>query len=91
MGSRNRSRRAQLQALLGELGTVRPYLSRANGAVPTAGWYFELTQATAEALKDSGHPPPPGLWMTRDGMLFAGLDTTHAAACIQRVRGLLEI
>lgn len=81
MAPRNRSRRAQLQGLLGELGTVRPYVSRANGKVPTAGWYIELADQGCAA---------EGMWLTRDGLLFAGLDTTHAAASIERVRAGAE-
>lgn len=84
MGPRNRSRRAQLQGLLGELGTVRPYVARANGSVPTAGWYIDL-EGDPEGLLTSE------VWRARDGAIFAGLDTTHAAACIERVRGLLEV
>ena len=91
VGARNRSRRAQLQALLGELGTVRPYVSRANGQAPTPGWYIELGPLFAErANVVNASPPPPWVWVTPEGLLFAGLDTTHAAACIERVRGLLE-
>jgi hypothetical protein len=91
MSSRDRSRRAQLQALLGELGTVRAYVPRANGMVPTPGWYIELAPVFAARAKIAdAAPPPPWMWMTQDGVVFAGLDMTHAAAAIERVRALTE-
>lgn len=90
MKIRDRSRRYQLQRLLGDLGTVRPYTSRPNGTVPSPGWYIELSLAAATAAATSGQPPPTQLWMTSDGLLFAGLDMTHAAAMIERLRAITE-
>jgi len=80
MRKRDRSRRAQLQALLGDLGTVLPYASRA-GRRPAPGWYLDL--AGAPGVGDVG-------WTASDGTVYAGVDTVHAAAVICRIHARLE-
>lgn len=80
MRKRDRSRRAQLQALLGDLGTVLPYASRA-GRRPAPGWYLTLGPGAAVA---------GGGWQTDDGALYAGVDTAHAAATIGRVYAVAQ-
>jgi hypothetical protein len=80
-GRRDRSRRAALQDLLGELGTVLPY-TQANGRAPATGWYIQLTTPPEVELE--------GMWVARNGTLYAGIDVPHAAVTIERLHVILE-
>lgn len=53
-GQRDRSRRGELQRLLGEHGTVRPRQSHGNPERPAAGWYADLTDGSTVFLGDYG-------------------------------------
>lgn len=83
VGARDRSRRSQLQDLLGDRGTVLPYVAQASRAYPTRGWYIQLAIEFEFGIV-------PGFWTTLDGRIFAGHDTPHAAACIERLRAAAQ-
>lgn len=53
-GRRDRSRRGELQRLLGDLGTVLERQSHGTPALPAAGWYAELTNGDVVFLGDYG-------------------------------------
>ena len=40
--TQDRTRRAELQRLLGDRGTIQPYVARPSPARPAAGWYARL-------------------------------------------------
>lgn len=75
-----------MQALLGDLGEVLPYSSKANGRAPTPGWYLRITESDFAATLGN----LPEIWVARDGSLFAGIDIVHAAATIERIHALAE-
>jgi hypothetical protein len=51
-GVRDRSRRGELQALLGDRGTVLPHQWRGTPERPARGWYAELEDRTVMFLGD---------------------------------------
>ncbi len=53
-GRRDRSRRGELQRLLGEHGTVRPRQSHGCPERPAAGWYADLPDGSTVYLGDYG-------------------------------------
>lgn len=51
-GRRDRSRRGELQRLLGERGTVLPRQEHGTPARPAQGWYAELAHGVTVFLGD---------------------------------------
>jgi hypothetical protein len=64
--------------MLGDLGTVLPYVPKANGKLPATGWYLELTPQTIDTASCV-------LWLTTGGAVYAGIDVVRAAATIERL------
>lgn len=52
VSKRDRSRRAELQRLLGERGTVLPRVAHGTPETPAQGWYAELPDGSLRFLGD---------------------------------------
>lgn len=83
MSERDRTRRAQLQAILGDRGDVLAYVPHADPRHPAPGWYLQLAESFGETMVGTA-------WIldaASNGRLviYGGIDTAQAAMTIGRL------